>query len=176
MSFAKIVKNRELAYITKLLSIFGAVEERQMRELFSHLDDKEYGKIMARLHREGLVYRTPDAKHLTTSRYSLEKVDVPSSVRCFWAFIKIKNKVQDFCSGSAPAIITVASNSTDYDLIPVSSNNATQINESCEEIPEATVRFLVTENLELLRGIERRIHHDYALLVDDEGVAETFEL
>ena len=35
MSFSKMVKNRELAYITRLLAVFGAVEERQMRELFN---------------------------------------------------------------------------------------------------------------------------------------------
>ena len=34
MSFATVVGDRQLAYITKILAIFGVVEERQMRELF----------------------------------------------------------------------------------------------------------------------------------------------
>ena len=62
MTFARAVKNKELAYISRLLSIFGVVEERQMRLLFQHLEAKDYGKIMTRLHREGMIYRTPDAK------------------------------------------------------------------------------------------------------------------
>ena len=37
MSFATVVGDRQLAYITKILAIFGVVEERQMRELFSYL-------------------------------------------------------------------------------------------------------------------------------------------
>ena len=37
MTFARAVKNKELAYISRLISIFGVVEERQMRLLFQHL-------------------------------------------------------------------------------------------------------------------------------------------
>ena len=48
MSFAGTVRNHELVYITKLLSIFGVVESTQMRKLFSHLNDSEYGKILTR--------------------------------------------------------------------------------------------------------------------------------
>ena len=45
MSFKSMVKGHELAYVTKILAIFGAVEERQMQRLFSFLSDSEYGKI-----------------------------------------------------------------------------------------------------------------------------------
>ena len=44
MTFARAVKNKELAYISRLLSIFGVVEERQMQLLFQHLEAKDYGK------------------------------------------------------------------------------------------------------------------------------------
>ena len=63
MSFATVVGDRQLAYITKILAIFGVVEERQMRELFSYLPAAKYGRIMTRLSSEGLVYRTSDAKY-----------------------------------------------------------------------------------------------------------------
>ena len=49
MSFAKLTHNHELAYIPKLLAIFGVVERDQMRKLFSHLTESEYGKILTRL-------------------------------------------------------------------------------------------------------------------------------
>lgn len=55
MSFATVVGDRQLAYITKILAIFGVVEERQMRELFSYLPAAKYGRIMTRLSSEGLV-------------------------------------------------------------------------------------------------------------------------
>ena len=44
MSFATVVGDRQLAYITKILAIFGVVEERQMRELFSYLPAAKYGR------------------------------------------------------------------------------------------------------------------------------------
>ena len=44
MTFAHLTKDREFAVMTKLLTIFGIVEARQMRELFSHLSDGQYGR------------------------------------------------------------------------------------------------------------------------------------
>lgn len=176
MSFKSMVKGHELAYVTKILSIFGAVEERQMQRLFSFLSDSEYGRIMTRLAREGQFYRTPDARYLTFSRLRFEKLNVSSSVDCFWAFLELKDRVQDFCAGEQPAIITMSAQTTDYDLIPVSGENTEQINENAEELPERTVRFLVTRDLNLLTDVERRFKNDYAILVDENGVVETYEL
>ena len=85
MSFATVVGDRQLAYITKILAIFGVVEERQMRELFSYLPAAKYGRIMTRLSSEGLVYRTSDAKYLSTSRYSLEMVSIATEYPSFTA-------------------------------------------------------------------------------------------
>ena len=61
-------------------------------------------------------------------------------------------------------------------LIPVSGENTEQINENAEELPERTVRFLVTRDLNLLTDIDRRFKNDYAILVDENGVVETYEL
>lgn len=120
MSFASKYRGKELTVMVKLLSVFGVVEVRQMRELFSHLDTKKYGKIMTLLHREGMVYTTPDAKYLASNRMSAAKVDISSSVSCFWALISIKDSIQDFCAGEMPALLTVSATGFDYDLIPVS--------------------------------------------------------
>ena len=57
MSFASKYRGKELTVMVKLLSVFGVVEVRQMRELFSHLDTKKYGKIMTLLHREAWFIR-----------------------------------------------------------------------------------------------------------------------
>lgn len=176
MSFKGMVKGKELAFVSKLLAIFGAVEEKQMRELFSHLNDSEYGKIMTRMRREGLFYRTPGAKYLSSTRILLDKVDISSSVACFWAFLTLKDRVDDFCAGEMPAIMTMASKATDYDLIPVSERSIQLINDGAEYLPEKTVRFLVTRDLNLLTDIDRRIKNDYAILVDENGVVETYEL
>ena len=53
MSFASKYRGKELTVMVKLLSVFGVVEVRQMRELFSHLDTKKYGKIMENRLRAG---------------------------------------------------------------------------------------------------------------------------
>ena len=175
MTFARAVKNKELAYISRLLSIFGVVEERQMRLLFQHLEAKDYGKIMTRLHREGMIYRTPDAKYLAPSELTAMRTDRRNSVLCFWAFIQIRDKAQDFCMGEPPTIITVASRSTDYDLIPLSRENITLINEQAEDIPERSVRYLITDDLKLISGVERRFKNDYVLHINEDGAIETYE-
>lgn len=176
MTFARAVKNKELAYISRLLSIFGVVEERQMRLLFQHLDSKDYGKIMTRLHREGMIYRTPDAKYIAPSELTAMRADRRNSVLCFWAFIQIRDKAQDFCVGEPPAIISVASKSTDYDVIPLSKENISLINEMGDEIPERSVRYLVTDDLKLVSGVERRMKNDYVLHINEDGAIETYEL
>ena len=176
MTFARAVKNKELAYISRLLSIFGIVEERQMRLLFQHLDSKEYGKIMTRLHREGMVYRTPDAKYLAVSELTANRADRRNSVLSFWAFIKIRDKAQDFCMGETPTIITVASRTIDYDIVPLSKETIPLITEQGDEIPERSVRYLVTDDLQLVSGVERRFKNDYLLHINEDGDIETYEL
>lgn len=176
MSFRTLVKGSEFAYICKLMTIFGAVEERQMRRLYDFLDDKEYGRLMTRLKREGFFYRTPDARYLASTRIMLNKVNISASVDCFWAFLELKDKVHDFCAGEAPALISMATKASVYDMIPVTGKNAQQINDSIDEIPERSIRFFVTRDLDLLTGIERRIKNDYAIHVDEDGVLETYEL
>ena len=176
MSFVGTVKDRELAYITRILSIFGVVEERQMRKLFSHLNDKDYGRIMARIHREGLAYRNADAKYLAVSEFTLEKTDIESSVRCFWAFIQIKDKIHDFCASSPPAIITISSKSKDYDLIPLDAKTIEIVNGAMYDIGEQVVRFLVTDDLMNITRIDRREKNDFVIHVKPSGETEIYEL
>ncbi len=176
MTFAHAAKGKELTLISRLLSIFGIVEERQMRELFQHLSTKDYGRIMTRLHREGMFYRSPDAKYIAASALTAAKADCRSSVLCFWAFIEIRDKAQDFCAGDAPAIVTVASKTKDYDLIPLTEESVKLINDMADDIPAQTVRYLVTDDLNLVADLERRIKNDFVLLVDEDGEIETYEL
>ena len=176
MSFAKLTDGHELAYITKLLAIFGVVERTQMRKLFAHLSDKEYGKILTRLNLEGLAYRSPDSIYLASSEFTFSRVDIPKTVMCFWAFILIKDKVHDFCTGGTPALVTVAAKNKDYDLIPLTGKNTKQVNEASEEIPSGVIRYLVTRDLLNITNVDRRMKNDYVIHVGDEGVIDIYEL
>ena len=40
-----------------------------------------------------------------SNRMSAAKVDISSSVSCFWALISIKDSIQDFCAGEMPALL-----------------------------------------------------------------------
>lgn len=87
-----------------------------------------------------------------------------------------QNKVLDFCPGAEPAIVTLSTKMGIYDLLPVTDRTIEQINDAVEVIPESTVRFLITEDLHKITRITRRSHNDFVLLVDDDGVAESYEL
>lgn len=45
MKFSKSVRKREAAFIIRLLTIFGVVEQRQMRLLFGHMDNCSYHRL-----------------------------------------------------------------------------------------------------------------------------------
>lgn len=175
MTFAHLTKDREFAVMTKLLTIFGIVEARQMRELFSHLSDGQYGRIMAQMQREGLAYRTPDGRFLSTSRYSLQIAEKRDSVMCFWALIRVKNFLLDFCAGVSPAILSFTSKAADYDLIPINSRTKELLRE--EEPPaKDLVRIFVAEAMNEVSDIPTRKENDYIIVVEKDGTAQLYGL
>lgn len=162
--------------MVKLISIFGILEVRQVREMFSHLSDRQYGKIMSRLHQEGMVYTLSDAEHLASNRLSAQKINMEDSVSCFWALIQIKDSIQDFCAGEMPALLTVSAGSADYDIIPVNQKAITLINDACFEIPSHVRRLLVVRSINDAQMIERRLQNDFVVVVGPDGVTGTYEL
>ncbi len=176
MKFANEVRGHEVAVIIRLLTIFGVVEQRQMRLLFNHMSNRAYGQALSLLRREGLAYFSPDGQYLATSRYSLDHKKTIESVMTFWAFIKMRDKVQEFCASEPPAILSFSSAAKDYDLIPGSRNNIPSINAARASIPEATVRLIVVDKLAFLDEIIPRSANDFGLLVGSDGVEQIYQL
>ena len=176
MKFSTATKDKEVAYITHLLSIFGIVEVRQMRMLFSHLSDAKYGKIMARLHQEGLVFHDPRGKYLSTSRYALNKAKIQDSVRTFWAFIKMKDKAKNFCSGEPPALISFSTGKTDCDMIPVNAENIGEVVSNTADMPENVRRLLIVTDMDELDSMTFRPKNDYVMEVSEDGNVEMYKM
>lgn len=176
MKFANAARGLEVAFVIRLLTIFGVVEQRQMRLLFDHMSNRSYGQILARLRREGLAYFSPDGQFLATSRYSLDRGKTLESVMTFWAFIKMRDNVLDFCASEPPAILSFSSAAKDYDLIPGSRQNIPSINAARTMTPEATVRLIVIDNLDLLDEVEPRASNDYGVLVGPNGVEQIYKM
>lgn len=176
MSFASRYRGSELTIMVKLISIFGVVEACQMRELFSHLGDKQYSKIMSRLHQEGMLYTLPDAEHLASNRLSVNKVNWDDSVASFWTLISIKDSIQDFCAGEMPAILTVSTGEFDCDIIPVNDKALALINDACFVLPSNVRRLLVVRSFDAAAGIERRLRNDFVIVVGKDGVTGSYEL
>ena len=176
MKFAYAARDREVAFIIRLLTIFGVVEQRQMRLLFNQLSNRSYGQILARLRREGLAYFSPDGQFLATSRYSLDHGKTLESVMVFWAFIKMRDNVLDFCASDPPAILSFSSAAKDYDLIPGSKQNIPAINAARTVVAEATVRLIVVDDLSTLDEVEPRLVNDYGILVGPNGVEQIYKM
>lgn len=176
MKFAYAARDREVAFVIRLLTIFGVVEQRQMRLLFDHLSNRSYGQILARLRREGLAYFSPDGQFLATSRYSLDHGKALESVMVFWAFIKMRDNVLDFCASDPPAILSFSSAAKDYDLIPGSKQNIPAINAARAVVAEATVRLIVVDDLSTLDEVEPRLVNDYGVLVGPNGVEQIYKI
>lgn len=176
MKFANASRGREVAFFIRLLTIFGVVEQRQMRLLFDHLGNRSYGQILALLRREGLAYFSPDGQFLATSRYSLDHGKIAESVMAFWAFIEMRDNVLDFCASEPPAILSFSSASKDYDLIPGSMQNIPAINASRILVPESTVRLIVVSELDMLDDVETRDTNDFGILVGSNGVEQIYKI
>lgn len=176
MKFANAARGQEVVFIIRLLTIFGVVEQRQMRLLFDHMSNRPYGQILDRLRREGLAYFSPDGQFLATSRYSLDHGKTLESVMAFWVFIKMRDHVLDFCASEPPAILSFSSAAKDYDLIPGSRQNIPSINAARAMIPAATVRLIVIDDLDLLDEIEPRTNNDYGVLVGPDGVEQIYKM
>ena len=43
-------------------------------------------------------------------------------------------------------------------------------------MPERSVRYLITDDLKLISGVERRFKNDYLLHINEDGDIETYEL
>ena len=176
MKFANEVRGHEVAVIIRLLTIFGVVEQRQMRLLFNHMSNRAYGQALSLLRREGLAYFSPDGQYLATSRYSLDHKKTIESVMTFWAFIKMRDKVQEFCASEPPAILSFSSAAKDYDLISGSKQNIPAINAARTVVAEATVRLIVVDDLSTLDEIEPRLVNDYGVLVGPNGVEQIYKM
>ena len=94
----------------------------------------------------------------------------------FWAFIKMRDNVLDFCASDPPAMLSFSSASKDYDLIPGSKQNIPAINAARTVIPEATVRLIVVDALSTLDEIEPRLVNDYGVLVGPNGVEQIYKM
>ena len=73
-------------------------------------------------------------------------------------------------------MVSVAAGAKDYDLIPIRADNIDLINSTVDEIPERTVRFLITNDLQMIANVDRRMKNDFVLLIGNDGVLETYEL
>ena len=170
MQFSKRNKGRELPVIIQILTIFGVVEQRQLRLLFGHLTDNDYGKIMSVLKREGLVFFSADGSYISTSRYSMAHKNLRDSVTTFWVFVHLRDRVSEFCASDPPTILTFSAAGKEYDLIPGSPEIIPAINLQTESIPEDTIRLIAATDMEAVRDVEAREKNDYLALVDEGGV------
>ena len=163
MSFSKLSKHKEIAIIASLLTIFITVKEVQLRKLFEHLSNEEYGRIMSRLRLEGLAYRSPDARYVASSKYAYQQSNCEEHALCFDAFLLIKDQLQDFCAGSFPTLITVATVDCDYDIIPATKSTIQAVNAALDDIPDRTVRYLVLDDMTLANHLCLRLSNDFIL-------------
>ena len=176
MSFAMRLKGREMAYVTNILTIFGVLEQRQIRRMLEHMTDDEYSKLLARLYREGQIHLANGGNLLAASRLTMNRTDSQDSILCFEGFLYLKDKIRDICAGPPPAIVTITTKTRMGDIIPVSERNVEEINSQMDAIPMDANRFLVTRNNEILMKLFRRSGNDYVLFVREDGRIELHDL
>ena len=176
MSFSHVYKGRELAVIGQILSVFGVVKQCQLRQLFSYMSDNDYGKILSVLKREGLAYFTSDGRYISTSRYSMNYEKCQDAVLTFWAFIHLRDRIQDFCACDPPSILTFTTEDKNCDLIPGSPSNMAAINVQADNMPENNLRFIVVKNLRDAEDLLPRYENDYLMLVAPDGKANYYPI
>lgn len=176
MTFTEKVKGNELQYMMQLLEIFGIVETTQMRALFSFLNDAEYKRLTTFLQLQDAVYCSPDTNYIAINQLALEQEGVSERANCFRAFLYLKDKADDFCAGTAPAIITLFSATRSYDLIPLSKKTIDKINVPLAEVDVRTVRVFVTTEPMLVRNLCCTAKTEFVIDVTDASAPRIYEL
>jgi len=177
MTFAKTHRGRELPTIIQILAVFGTVEQRQLRQLFRYLGDYDYGRILARLKREGLAgFSDEGGGTISAGRYSGAHADPADAALVFWAFLHMRDRIRDFCASDPPAILTFTAAGKSYDLIPGSAGNIPAINAQAETAPEDGGRFIVVRDLADAKDIRLRPENDYLVLTGSDGVKQIYEV
>ena len=80
MSFAEIAKGKEGTVITNLLSIFGVIEDQQLRELFDFMPPRNYLRIVNGLRHDGSISWSKGGHFIFSSKCVLDRIDVESRV------------------------------------------------------------------------------------------------
>ncbi len=176
MTFAKNSKGREIAFIMRLVNLFGLVEQRQMRTLFAHMNDKAYGMILSRLNNEGQIFWQKNGEDIAGSRMTRGKRRNDERVRCFWVFIAMKDVIRDFCGAESPVLLSFVTESDNCVMIPVCDDNIGEINKQAASLRRDTIRFLVAKDAKDVEGIVPRAKNDYVVVVDETGQTETYGL
>ena len=174
MSLAAVSMGKEIAFMTALLAIFGAVEARQMRILFEHLSDDQYAKIMTRLRREGFVWYGSGGRYIAASEHAANYVDLNKSVMMFWAFISIRHLVQEISSGDGETVLTFMSGRAEYDLIYMDRSNHEEILAGSARLGAKIRRLFVVSDLSDCDGMKFRTQNDFILVVAEDGSVETY--
>ncbi len=175
MEFTKVYRHQELAAIAKLLSVFGIVEERQLRKLFVHLKDKEYGRLLSAIKREGFVSFFSEGRYIAAPNFIPEPAKSRDSILVFWCFIHFRSRIEDFCGSDPPTLLTFSSEDKECDLIPGTPANVAAINAQADQINSEVRRFIVTRTKDDVSGVELRPSNDYLVFVDDEGNCTLFK-
>jgi len=169
MEFTKTYRHQELAAVSKLLSVFGVIEERQLRKLFAHLQDREYGRLLSAVRREGFASFTSGGRYITVPNLDPDPERVLDAVLVFWSFYHFRKRIEDFCESDPPALLTFSYEGKDYDLIPGTPANVAAINAQTDRVLPGTTRFIVTGKTGNVPGLELRPVNDYLVAVADDG-------
>lgn len=175
MSFAEAVKGKEEIAILNLVSIFGVIEDQQLRDLFDFLPSRSYLRIIKEFQHNGVISWSEDRHFIFSSKPLFERIDIDGRVLCFSAFKYIKNNVREFSIGPPPTVIIVSNGATTYDLIPINVG-IEAINAQADMMPDDAVRFLVGRELSEYAGVIHRFNNDFAALVTQEGKLNLYKL
>lgn len=174
MYYSRIYRGSEFTLVVRILSAFTVIEERQLRIFFRRLRTGNYGKVVSRLKREGLIRFSENGRYVIGSGFAPENDRKRDSVLVFWSFIHLWERIEDFCGADPPSIVSFLSAGKDFDLLPGTPRNIPAINQQADTILESTVRFIATGDLKDLAELQLRPANDYLILVDSDGSCTTY--
>lgn len=176
MSLASMSKGKETETISAMLSIFGIVETRQLRKMFEHLKDAQYGAIIARMHRQHMLWYGYGGKYVALSEHAAKYVDVDKSVMMCWAFLAVKHLVREISSGDGPTFLTFTGRRKEYDLICLNRDTREEIIHNAPRTGDRIRRIFVCSDMSETDGLVFRTALDRVFLVTESGEIEQYEL
>ncbi len=132
-----------LSEITRLLSMYQALNLSQLGKLFPELTDRKLLLLLKRLEKAGRLVFGPEGEFIL---YTKDCVPNPSTVAAFWVLLDFREDITFHTASDFPVTLTFYTQSDAYDVIHIPEEKEILMNHALSDYKEDLPRRIAVVN------------------------------